>query len=217
MSAFISCMLLFFLIPLIFCKFTAVFLKKCIMPASKSSENPVYSKQTIEFVAVAKSYCDFMDQLESLDKAGFVNTAVRLLPLLYQKALALPPAESRYDEDPEVFATEEQYMSLTAVIADLLGNDDAYLEVFHPEIRFSDTPVAAFISENMADIWQDLFNFISVFRIGYDETMNEALVLCRNNFREYWGQSLVNVLRALHVLEFAQSPDQTGEEGEDFE
>jgi hypothetical protein len=188
------------------------------MSNRSKSDSPVYNKNTIEFVAVAKSYCDFMDQLETIDKAGFLETTTRLLPLLYLKASLLPSNESILDEMPETFATEDQYVALTEAIADLLGTDDAYLDVFHPDIRFSDTPVANFISENLADIWQDLFNFISVFRIGYDDTMNDALYVCRTNFESLWGQSLVNVLRALHNCKYAFKDEELAEtEEEDYE
>jgi len=159
-----------------------------------------------------------MDQLETTDKAGFLDTTTRLLPLLYLKATLLPVNDLLSDDEPETFATEDQYSDLAQAIGGLLGNDDAYLEVFHPDIRYSDTPVATFISENLADIWQDLFNFISVFRIGYDDTMNDALYVCRTNFEQVWGQSLVNVLRALHNCKYsAQDDGNFPMEEEDFE
>ena len=182
------------------------------MSKTSQSESPVYAKNTIEFVAVAKSFCDFMDQLESIDKRQFLDTMVRLLPLLYLKASLLPQNDLLTEDPQEAFATEDQYAVLSQTISDILGTDDAYLEVFHSEIQYTDTPVATFISENIADIWQDLFNFISVFRLGYDETMNDALFVCRNNFEQFWGQSLVNVLRALHNCKYSVPGDE--EEGE---
>jgi hypothetical protein len=81
-----------------------------------------------------------------------------------------------------------------------LGNDDLYLETFHPDIRFSDSPVATKISEDLADIYQDLGDFIAVFKNGQKETMNDSLVLCIENFKRYWGQRTVNALRALHFI-----------------
>ena len=182
------------------------------MSKTSQSENPVYSKNTIEFVAVAKSFCDFMDQLESIDKQQFLDTMVRLLPLLYLKASLLPQNDLLSEDAQEDFATEDQYAVLAQTISGLLGTDDAYLEVFHAEIKYTDTPIASFISENISDIWQDLFNFISVFRLGYDETMNDALYVCRTNFEQFWGQSLVNVLRALHNCKYSSIGDE--EEGE---
>ena len=49
-------------------------------------------------------------------------------------------------------------------------------------MQYSDTPIAAFISENLADVYQDTGNFISLFRQGNEEVMLEAIVLCRKNF-----------------------------------
>lgn len=176
----------------------------------KSAQHPVYSKNTMEFVTVAKSFCDYLDRLDSVDKQNFIEVMVRLLPLIYLKASLLPENEPLSEEALEAFATEDRYTVLMQTIAGILGHDDAYLEVFHADINFSDTPVVAFISENIADIWQDLFNFISVFRLGLDETMNDALFMCRSNFEQFWGQSLVNVLRALHNCKYSrESEDDT--------
>jgi hypothetical protein len=184
------------------------------MPTSQrtKSELPVYHKNTLEFVAVAKSYCDLMEQLEDMNQERLVDTATKLLPLLYLKASLLPESDPVSEEEPETFATEDQYQELVSVLSGILGNQDAYLDVFHPDIQLSDTPVANFISENLADIWQDMYNFISVFRIGYEETMNDALHNCRANFRHYWGQSLVNVLRALHRCKYSDEEQDASEE-----
>jgi hypothetical protein len=87
-------------------------------------------------------------------------------------------------------------------IAGLLGNYDSYLDTFHSDMQYSDTPIAAFISENLADVYQDIGNFISLFRQGNEEVMREAIILCRTNFCEYWGQQLLNALKALHALRY---------------
>lgn len=60
----------------------------------------------------------------------------------------------------------------------------------------SDTPIAAFISENLADVYQDTGNFISLFRQGNEDVMLEAIVLCRKNFREFWGQISVKRIKS---------------------
>jgi len=177
------------------------------MPDTVSIDNPVYSKNTIEFVTVAKSFCDFLENIDQIDKKKFLDTMVRLLPLLYLKATLLPKNELIGEGEPEVFATETQYALLVNNIASMLGSDDNYLEVFHPDIALSDDSVAASISENIADIWQDIYNFIEVYRLGFDEAMNDALYYCRSNFETFWGQSLVNVMRALHSISHSESVD----------
>jgi hypothetical protein len=177
------------------------------MSDTNNKVNPVYTKNTIEFVAVAKSFCDFLEQAGKVDKDKFVETMVRLLPLLYLKGTLLPEANEPADDYPESFATEFQYAAIADLVSSLLGEDDTYLEVFHQDIALSDGPLTANISENIADIWQDIYNFVETFRQGYDDAMNDALCVCRNNFAGFWGQSLVNVMRALHAIYYSEKTD----------
>jgi len=67
-------------------------------------------------------------------------------------------------------------------------------------MKYSDTPVAASISESLADIFQVLFNFISTIREATDETVRVAINSVRDDFRSYWSATLCNVLRALNQL-----------------
>ena len=67
-------------------------------------------------------------------------------------------------------------------------------------MQYSEEALESSISENIADIYQDLKDFILSYRIGTLEVMNDALGECRNNFEQYWGQRLVNGLRAIHNL-----------------
>jgi hypothetical protein len=32
--------------------------------------------------------------------------------------------------------------------------------------------------------------------------MNDSLALCQEHFKEYWGQVLVNTMRALHQIKY---------------
>lgn len=91
-----------------------------------------------------------------------------------------------------------------------MKEDDEYLEVFSPEIQFSETPVVATISENLADIYQDLKNFISIYADRNEECMSAALQKVQDNFRTYWGQKLVNAMRPLHEVLYSEKED--GEE-----
>lgn len=178
------------------------------MKDSKNNPDPVYSKNTIEFVAVAKSYCDFLDQLEVIEKSSFVETMIRLLPLLYLKGSLLPQTESFDENQPEIFATEMQYESIASSVRDFLGSDDNYLEILRNAPSQETDNYLASISEDIADIWQDLYNFVETFRQGNEYAMNEALYICKNNFASFWGRSIVNVLRALHEVYYTDTEGQ---------
>ena len=43
-----------------------------------------------------------------------------------------------------------------------------------------------------------------VFRLGLEQTMNDSLVICREQFAEFWGQRLVNLMRALHEVKYSR-------------
>ncbi|MDR0844403.1 MAG: DUF5063 domain-containing protein [Tannerella sp.] len=171
----------------------------------RKEENPVYDKNTLEFVTVALEFCSWLEKIAETDLFGFVDKATKLLPLLYLKAALLPEVEEPDEEDEcdtSHFITEDTYDALRGRIAGLLGEYDSYLETFLPDMQYSDTPIIAFISENLADIYQDTGNFISLFRQGYEAVMLQSLALCRVNFRLFWGQSLLNALKALHSVRY---------------
>jgi hypothetical protein len=164
----------------------------------------VYEKNTLEFVTVAVEFCSWMESDFASDRFKFVDQATKLLPLLYLKASLISgtplPEDGEEAGGATGCVTEETYDILRARIAGLLGEYDSYLETFLPDMAYSDTPIIAFISENLADMYQDLGNFAYLFRQGYEETMSLALSLCAANFRQFWGQSLLNALKALHAI-----------------
>ena len=162
----------------------------------------VFSQYTIDFARVALEYCVFAEKTKASDKKTFIDNLTKVLPLLYLKISIIPEITTDYESDLEIKVDENLYAQVETNISELLGDDDLYLETFHPDIKLSDSPVAVKISEDLADIYQDLGNFIAVFKNGQKETMNDALLLCIESFKKYWGQRLVNALRALHFIKY---------------
>lgn len=168
---------------------------------SKQTET-IYSSPVIDFVTVAVEFCAFLEQEEAVSRNVWIDKMLKILPLMYVKALLLPEVVQLNDELTETFVKEADYARVAASVADVMGEDDVYLDTFMEEMKYSDTPVSAFVSENIADIYQDIRNFVSVYQYGLEEQMNDALVSCVENFRAYWGQKLVNVLRPLHSIAY---------------
>lgn len=164
----------------------------------------IFSRNTVEFVTVAAEYCAFLERVEGMKQTQFVDTILKILPLLYLKASMLPEIEMLGDEEPETYVTEEIYEILRISISGVLVEKDDYLEVFLPDMAYSDTPIKKTISEDLADIYQDIKDFVFVFRLGFNETMNDALYLVKENFGKLWGQKLVNTMRALHDVLYNQ-------------
>ncbi|MCC8173032.1 MAG: DUF5063 domain-containing protein [Odoribacter sp.] len=161
-----------------------------------------YSKEVIEFVAVAKEYCDFIETTPSMDKREIISRLQKFIPLIYLKGSLLPKVESSEEGLIEESVTEEQYNYLYSQLHSLLGEYDEYLEVFDDNMQFNETPVVYSISEKVCDIYQDLNNFIASFRCGITEVIEEALWQLNNNFELYWGKACASVLRAIHQVVF---------------
>jgi hypothetical protein len=141
-----------------------------------------------------------LEQVAEHEKSDFIEKMLCLLPLLYLKARLVPKTTEEMDGYPERFVTEEEYEDLRQVIAQQLGSDDAYLEVFMEDMRYSDEPITAFISENIADIYQEIKDLACNYQTREEAIMNDALVSCLEAFEQHWGQKLLNVLRPLHAL-----------------
>lgn len=160
----------------------------------------VYSKDIVEFVTVGVEYCSVVERAAEVSRKEFTLKLARILPLLYIKATLLPADETDETETLENYVTEEQYEYMREVMSKLLGEKDDYLEVFEPDMAYSDTPLAASVSEGLADIYQDLRDLLEIYRIGNETLSQAAIARCRYNFVTYWGQKLVNVMRPLHDI-----------------
>ncbi len=165
----------------------------------------VYSAPVIDFVTVTAETCLFLENAAEQSRDEFVEKLVKILPLLYLKASMVQIPEPVFDDVPERFVTEEDYQYIKEQVEQLLGADDSYLDVFHPDMALSDTPIAAFVSEHLADIYQELKDFAANYQTVDTDIMNDALVYVLQSFGEHWGQKLLGALRALHAVRFSEN------------
>ena len=171
----------------------------------------VYSKNVIEFVTVANEFCNIIEGTGKDSIQNNLQKLQKILSLLYLKAALLPETEIVLDDELEKYVTEFDYNLHNQRWLQALGGNDSFYEVFDPSIQFGQETVTASISENLMDIYQPVKNFIVSYSIGNDEVMNDALYECRFSFEEYWGQNLVNVLRAIHRLIYSDTDiDESG-------
>lgn len=164
-----------------------------------------YSKNVIEFITVANEFCSFLERSESLETPNFLGRLQKILPLLYLKASLLPEFEFEAEDGLEKFVTEMDYNQIQQKILRHTGANDDYQEVFLSGMQFSESALTASISENVADIYQEMKDLVMSFRMLNDEVMEQAVWECKNNFSQLWGQALVNCLRAIHNLIYSEN------------
>lgn len=175
---------------------------------------PIYDKNTLEFVTVAIEFSAFVETAKQHNLQLFIDKSIKLFPLLYLKGALLPDIEE-VDDYLEKYVDENTYELVRSTIADLLGEKDVYLDTFHKDMKYSDTPIAAFISENIADVFQDITDFIFLFRQGNEASMMGALAQCKAHFG-YWGQQLLNALKAMHAIQFDEDDPIEEQEIDEF-
>ena len=169
----------------------------------------IYSKDVINFVKLAADYCLKLEHSREATPRELVKAMLNSLPYLYIKGTALLETTGENDLmsiDPQV--KEEDYNFVRNGVYDVLGRYDEYLDVFVEDMKYSDKPILRSVSEDLADIYQDLRNFLAVYRDGIEEMMTAALYEVLDNFKEYWGQKCVNVMRALHDILYQQMAEE---------
>lgn len=172
----------------------------CIM---MEQDKKIYSEAVVEFVTVSAEYCKRLETCQELGQDDFIDVFCKILPLLYLKASLLVGLVSDEEEGfVEHPVTENDYNYVRNCVADLLMDKDDYLDVFVEDFKYSDRPIRQTISENLADVYQNLRNFIEVYRQGYDDAMLQALSEVVVTFELEWGQKLLNALRALHDVKY---------------
>ena len=171
-------------------------------------EETTLSRNTLAFIALANEYCQDVENALDKDNIEFLTGMLKQLPRIYFAASDV--VEKECDEEDEMYyvesyLTEDDYNRVRDCIYQLFGEDDVYLEVFEEDMKYSDTPIATTISENLCDLYQEFFNFVQTIKNSPAENVNDIVLAEKDNFKSYWGQTLVNVMRAIHNLKYAEN------------
>jgi hypothetical protein len=119
-------------------------------------QNPVYSANTMEFVAAANEFCKYAEHASQIKGDELMRIFQRLLPFIYIKASLLPALEPVFEDGNEKIVTEADWNRIHETLQKQLGSADDYLELIDNKINETEDMVPSSISEDMADIYQDL-------------------------------------------------------------
>lgn len=170
--------------------------------------NSGLSNNSLAFIALCNEYCSAVEQAPATEPTEFIANMIRLLPRLYITANDLKTEEesdgSGYIEQS---LDEETYDTVRRNLETVIGAGDTYLEVFEEDMKYSDTPIAASISEGLADIFQSLYNFVETVREAPSDAIPGAIETIKEDFDNYWSQILCNVMRPLNNLYHNPEPE----------
>lgn len=158
----------------------------------------------VALVALCNEYCRALDTAQEAEPADFYRTLLRLLPRIYITAFDLLPdgVSGEGESTGAIYGTmeEEEYHALRDRLAAVFGEHDTYLDTFSEDMKYSDTPIAASLSEQLADLYQVFFDFIDTVREWPDDDRSEVYAEMKYRFNLYWSENLCNALRVLNSL-----------------
>lgn len=161
----------------------------------------------IHLVALCADYCSLLENAGSMERAELTGALLGCLPRIYFEFHDIEAGDSVALDEWGMGALQEHldedsYESVRRQLAAVIGEDDTYLETFHRDMKYSDTPIAVTVSENLCDIYQPLFNFVMETRESGGDNLEAAYSECRDGFKDYWSQTLCNVMRALNAMHY---------------
>lgn len=156
-------------------------------------------KNVIEFLTVTAEYCAFIEKADEYFRKDFLLKLHKLLPLLYLKG-ALLPEVSIDDSFIEKYVSEDDWNYIHDKVLEKLSELETYFDITEAVGYETGETVNLSISEAVADIYQDLRDFLAVFKDANDELMEIAVFECKQNFKLFWGARVIGVLQELHLL-----------------
>lgn len=160
----------------------------------------VYSGEMVEFVTSANEFCRFLEQLNEVDGRLFIEGSVSLLARIYAAVIRIGETEPVNDSPLEVLVTEMDWNLIEQRISALLGAHNDYIRPATEDEFDRSELVTQTISEDLADIYQEMRDFIHIYSRGLEALMNDAAWEVKQRFGEQWGIKLLRSLSALHLL-----------------
>ena len=162
-------------------------------------QDPLLSRAVLEMLTVANDFCLSMEKVEEYNYRDLLRYLNRILPLIYIKASLLPVVDPSDDEAIEHYVTEEQWEDLFNELRIQFGEHDLYHFIDQHERSHTD-PVRGSLAENIADLYQDLKDFVLLYQNPLVTFRENAVRECRYLFETRYGYRIVNAHQAIHYL-----------------
>lgn len=170
----------------------------------------VYAPEVLEFVRSANAYCQWLEEAGQHSAVTFIRQSLRTLSSVYHNLVSLDEMEPVMESSNEKFVTEQDWSAVYQQVMKLLGKHNEYLRIADDEEFDRSDLVTHKVSEDLADIYQDLKDFTLQYRQGIEEVMNDAVWEVMDNFENYWGVKLLNALQALNKLYVSKVDPEAG-------
>lgn len=151
------------------------------------------------FAKLAASYCTLIEQHGDYTTEEFVSRVRDILPQLYHHASRLPDTETT-DEELDRDISHDEWSAMFGSLQRKLGVNDHYWEIYDPLKLEHDDPVAASLSDDLADIWRDLRVGVTRWNDCADTIRRQIVWDWHFSFHHHWSDHAVDALRAINWI-----------------
>ncbi len=170
------------------------------------AQQKILNNNALVFIGLCNEYCQAVENAREMERDDFVAAILRILPRIYITATDINAGSGLIDEAYiDSHLDEDYYEAVRRNMENLFGPDDTYLEVFEEDMKYSDTPIAASVSEGLADLFQVFYNFLETIKNVPEELVEQGLVSIKEDFEAYWSRILCNLLRPLNQVRYSPS------------
>ncbi len=178
-----------------------------------TQQDPTLSRNVLELVTIAGEYCSFIENAHVHSSDDLFRSMRSLVTLLYLRGSLISDIEPQHPETYERYVTQEEWDGIFTSLRDVIGNDDEFSYAAENDYD-EQTLLKGSISEHFADVYQDMKDFVLLFKKPSLAARENAIHECKMLFDEHWGQRLANLLPVIHALTLRSRTDST--ENDDY-
>jgi hypothetical protein len=160
----------------------------------------VYSEELLALVRAANEAATFLESFPGDAGRTFITGAVRSLSTVYSAMLRVGDTEPVFESAGEPTVTEQDWSGIYQRVARVLGPYNEFLRPAEEGEFDRSELVTHTVSEDLADVYQEIRDFIAIYSRGMEEEMNDAAWELKSRFTEHWGKKLLRSLARLHEL-----------------
>ena len=168
--------------------------------SDKPVTETVASANVLDMYTVANEFCIFTESAEKYNAEEVMLYYSKICPLLYLKGAILPVVEPDEDFLGERFVNEDQWENIYNSFLGIFADKDQFYTLSYESN--DNVPLKASIAEHIADVYQDLKDFVLLYQKNHTYAKQNAVFECRNLFISHWGSRIAALMPALHSLVF---------------
>ncbi len=152
----------------------------------------------VEFREVASEYCALVERRSKVSAVGLLQEVYLLLPKLALSGAKLPTSDrgDLFEND----AHEKYWKKIYSRLGKKLADYNWYREVFDPQGKDKDEPVAAHLSDDLSDIYCELKGGLDVWDEADAAMRRDIVYTWRLMYEIHWGEHVTGAFRAIHSL-----------------